>query len=103
MENVLAVGQQIVRCAGLALRVGHQSLDHLAGLVFLAFHDNGIAGIVDDLEGDAFEISVALGGGACDGIRLLQGKTATFYIVYSSDCNRVAVLPHSDRFPGPGK
>ena len=55
------------------------------------------------MEGDAFKISVALGGGACDGIRLLQGKTATFHIVYGGNCHRVAVLPHSDSLTGPSK
>ena len=103
MQDVLPIGEQVIRRAGLALRVGDQGLDHLAGLVFLALYHDGVSAVVDDFKGNPRKISVALGGGACDGIRLLQGKTATFYIVYSSDCNRVAVLAYSDRFPGPGK
>ena len=103
VQNVFAVGEEVIRSAGLALAIRHQGLDHLAGLIFLALYHHGISGIVDNLEGDTLKIGVALGRGAGDGIRLLQGQAATLHIVHGGNCHGMAVLPHGDGFAGPGE
>ena len=103
MQDVLPIGEQIIRRAGLALVIGHQSLDHLAGMVFLALYHDGVSAVVDDLKGDPLEVGIALGSAACNGILLLHSQTATLHVIHSCDGNRMAVLPHLDGFPLPGQ
>ena len=103
MQDVLAIGQQVIRRAGLALVVGHQSLDYLAGLVFLAFHDDGIPGIVDDFKGDPLKVGVALRGAACNGVMLLHAEATPLYLIHGGDGDRVTILPHLDGFALPGQ
>ena len=103
MENIFAVGQQVMRRAGLALAVRHQGLDHLAGLVLLSLHHDSVAAVVDDLESDPLKVGVALGSGTGDGVLLLYAETATLHVIHSGDCNRVAVLPHLDSLALPGQ
>ena len=55
------------------------------------------------MEIDPLEVGIALGCGTGDSVLLLYAETATLHVIHSGNCNRVAVLPHSDRFPVPGK
>ena len=103
MEDVFAVGQQVIGGAGLAFAVGDQSFDHLAGLVLFPFHNHRVAGIVDNLEGNTFKIGVTLRCGAGDGILLFHAQAAPFYLIHGSNRNRMALLPYSDGFAGPGQ
>ena len=72
-------------------------------MVLLSLYHDGIPGIVDDLENDPLEVGIALGCAAGDGVLLLHSQTASFYLIHGGDRHRMSILPHSDRFPGPGR
>ena len=103
MQDVLAVGQQVIRCAGLALSIGDQGLDHLAGLIFLALHHDRVSAVVDDFKGNPRKISVPLRCAAGDAVLLLHAEAAPFHLIHGGDRHRMSIPPHSDRFPGPGR
>ena len=103
MQDIFAIGEQVIRCAGLALSIGDQGLDHLAGLIFLALHHDRVSAVVDDFKGNPRKISVPLRCAAGDAVLLLHSQTASFYLVHSGDGNGVTILPHLDGFAGPGE
>ena len=103
MQDVLAVGQQVIRRAGLALVVSHQGFDHLAGLVFLALHHDRVSAVVDDFKGDTGKISIPLGSGTGDSVLLLHAEAAPLYLIHGGDGDRVTILPHLDGFALPGQ
>ena len=103
MQDVLTVGQQVVRCAGLALVVSHQSLDHFAGVIFFTLDDNGIAAVVDNFKSNPGKISVPLRCAAGDAVLLLHAETAPLHFVHGSNGNRMVLLPYSDGFALPGE
>lgn len=42
-------------------------------------------------------------GRSAVGILLLHAEAAPFHLIHGGDRHRMSILPHSDRFPGPGR
>ena len=103
VQDVLTVGEKIIGGAGFTLTVSDQGFDHFAGLIFLPLHHDGVAGIVDNLEGNTFKISVALGSAAGNGVQLFQRDAAPLHFIYSGDRHGMTILPYLDSFTGPGQ
>ena len=76
-DDVAAVGEGVVRGAGIAVLVGGDGHDGLALGVLLAVHHDGVVVVVDDGEGDAIKGGTALRSLAGLGIDLLHRHAAS--------------------------